>query len=212
MIRWFRIARETDPGPRLYLNDYPPLDGAAVGNPHLDHFEKTLRFLKDGGAPLGGIGFQCHFGESVIPPDRLLSGLDRFAKLGLPIAVTEFDINTTDEQLQADYTRDFMTALFSHRAVNSILMWGFWEGRHWLPDAALYRRDWSVKPNGKAWRDLVFKEWWTNADGKTGRDGAYRTRGFLGDYRITVRANGKQVTGPTKLLPGGVARLTVTLD
>lgn len=29
------------------------------------------------------------------------------------------------------------------------------------------RRDWSLKPNGAVYQDLVFKKWWTNADGKT---------------------------------------------
>jgi len=212
MIRWFKLARQEDFGPRLFLNDYPPLDGAAVNNAHLNHFEETLRFLKASGAPLEGIGFQGHFGGGVIPPARVLSGLDRFAKLGLPIAITEFDVNTTDEPLQADYLRDFYTACFSHPAVSSILMWGFWEGRHWLPQAALYRRDWSIKPNGQAYRDLVFKQWWTNAGGKTDAKGAYATRGFLGDYEVTVIApGGKAKTVTTKLVKGG-ARVTVTLD
>ena len=35
------------------------------------------------------------------------------------------------------------------------------------------------------------KQWWTNADGKTGKDGRYGVRGFLGDYEVTVRAEGK---------------------
>jgi len=30
------------------------------------------------------------------------------------------------------------------------------------------RRDWALKPNGEAYKDVVFKRWWTNADGKTG--------------------------------------------
>ncbi len=211
MVEWFQLARAADPKPRLFLNDYPPLDGAATANAHLNNFEKNLRFLQDGGAPLGGVGFQCHFGGSVIPPARVLSGLDRFAKLGLPIAVTELDINTTDEELQADYLRDFLTAAFSHPSVNSIIMWGFWEGRHWLPNAALWRRDWTIKPNGQAWLDLVQKAWWTNADAKTDGQGAYQTRGFLGDYEITVTANGKTRSVPAKLATGGT-KLTVALE
>ena len=199
MIEWFRLARAADPGPRLFLNDYPPLDGAAVGNSHLNAFEQNIRFLKDGGAPIGGIGFQGHFGGSLIPPARVVSGLDRFGKFGLPIAITEFDVNTDDEQLQADYLRDFFTAAFSHPAVNSIVMWGFWEGRHWLPAAALYRRDWTIKPNGQAYNDLVFKNWWTNANGKTGANGTYAVRGFLGDYDVTVVTGGKTIHVPARL-------------
>lgn len=207
---WFRLARAADPKPMLFLNDYPPLDGAAVGNVHLNAFEQNIRFLKEGGAPIGGIGFQGHFGGSLIPPARVVSGLDRFGKFGLPIAITEFDVNTNDEQLQADYLRDFFTAAFSHPAVNSIIMWGFWEGRHWLPDAALYRRDWTLKPNGQAYRDLVFKDWWTNSDGKTSAKGTYTARGFLGDYDVIIEAAGKKTSVPVRLTRGG-APIRVTL-
>jgi GH35 family endo-1,4-beta-xylanase len=207
---WFRLARAADPEPTLFLNDYPPLDGAAVGNPHLNAFEQNIRFLKDGGAPIGGIGFQGHFGGSLIPPARVVSGLDRFSKFGLPIAITEFDVNTDDEQIQADYLRDFFTAAFSHPAVNSIILWGFWEGRHWLPAAALWRRDWTIKPNGQAYTDLVLRDWWTNADGKTGAAGNYAVRGFLGDYVVTVSAGGKKTSVPMRLTSRS-APLRVTL-
>lgn len=212
MIDWFRLARATDSAPQLFLNDYPPLDGEAVGsNPHLDNFAKNIEFLKNNGAPISGIGFQCHFGGSPIPPARLLSGLDVFSRFGLPITATEFDINTTDEALQADYLRDFMTALFSHPSVDGIMMWGFWEGRHWLPDAALWRKDWTLKPSGQAWLDLVTKTWWTSADGRTDQIGAFAARGFLGDYEITVTAGGRTKIMPATLAAGGTT-VRVALD
>lgn len=211
LVEWFRLARQADPKPILFLNDYPPLDGGLVGNAHLDNFEQTIRFLKDGGAPLGGIGFQGHFGGSVVPPARVVAGLDRFGKFNLPIAITEFDINTNDDELQADYLRDFYSAAFSHPAVNQIILWGFWEGRHWLPDAALWRRDWTIKPSGQAYQDLVFRTWWTNADGKTNASGAYAVRGFLGDYDVNVSANGKTITVPVRLARGARAPLTIML-
>ena len=203
LIRWFQLARQADPKARLFLNDYPPLDGGEKSNPHLENFAKDIQFLKQGGAPIGGIGFQCHFGGGVVPPERVLSGLDRFGKFGLPIAITELDVNADDESFQADYLRDFHLAAFSHPAVDSIIQWGFWEGRHWLPKAALWRRDWSLKPNGKAWRDLVHKAWKTDAEVKTGRDGVASVRGFLGDYAVTV--NGKTV-------PATLARKGASLE
>ena len=122
----------------------------------------------------------------------MLSGLDRFARLGLPIAITEFDINSEDEQLQADYTRDFLTACFSHPAVSEIVTWGFWEKRHWFPKAALWRADWSLKPNGKAWVELTTRKWWTQASGTTDSQGRYGARGFLGQYRVTATYKGKR--------------------
>lgn len=194
MIRWFKLARQADDQAVLFLNDYPIL--RAGPNPHLDHFEKTIQFLIDGGAPIGGIGVQCHYGSHLPPLTQLLDGLDRFGKFKLPIAATEFDIDTTDEELQAQYMRDHMIAFFSHPSVNSIIMWGFWEGRHWKPNAALYRSDWSAKPCAAAWEDLVLKQWRTNVTVKTDDKGQAKVRGFLGDYEVGVAGRVEKVKLP----------------
>ena len=66
------------------------------------------------------------------------------------------------------------------------MMWGFWEGRHWRPRAAMFRKDWSPKPNAAAFTDLVFKKWWTDETAITDADGAIALRGFKGDYVIDV--------------------------
>lgn len=204
MPDWFRRVKRIDPKPTLVLNDYPPLDGAAKENAHLNSFYQNLSRLKASGAPLEGIGFQCHVGGDPISPERVLSGLDRFAKLGLPIEITEFDINTQDREFQKRYMRDFMIAMFSHPSVTGFTQWGFWANRHWLPDSALYASDWTLRPHGKAYLDLVKGEWWTKAKGQTGREGFYRTRGFLGTYEVKVSAPGKATkTVRVNLAKGG---------
>jgi endo-1,4-beta-xylanase len=210
LIRWFQLAQKHDSKARLFLNDYPAMDGSDTKNAHLNHFEDTLKFLQKRGAPLQGIGFQGHFGASPIPPARVLSCLDRFGRLGLPIAITEFDINTEDEQLQADYTRDFLTACFSHPSVSEVITWGFWEKRHWFPKAALWRTDWSLKPNGKQWIELTTKKWWTKASGTTNAQGSFGVRGFHGLYEVTVTYKGKQ-TKVTPTLTSAPGTVTIVL-
>ena len=190
LAEWFRAARAADPAVKLYINDYSILSTGGTDREHQAYYERTIRELLRLGAPVEGIGMQGHFQDDLTPIPRLLTILDRFARLGLRIQVTEHDLTTWDEQLHADYTRDFMTALFSHPSVDGIVTWGFWEKAHWIPGAAYYRADWSLKPAGKAWHDLVFQQWWTNVDGATAQDGTFRTRGFLGDYDITAEARG----------------------
>jgi len=212
MADMFRAARKSDPKAHLTINDYPPLDGSATKNEHLKAYYNYIEALLKAKAPVNGIGFQCHFGSNIVSPERVLAGLDRFAKLGLPISITEFDMETTDEDLQRRYMRDFLTAAYSHPSVDAIIMWGFWEGKHWLPTAALYRWDWSIKPNGQAWLDLVKRDWWTNAEGRTGANGGYRTRGFLGVYEIAIKAiNGKWKT-IYRTLEKGARQMVVRLD
>ena len=36
---------------------------------------------------------------------------------------------------------------------------GFWEGDMWKPEAAPFRKDWSVKPSGRAPVDRVSGKW-----------------------------------------------------
>jgi hypothetical protein len=193
------LAHQADPAAKLYINDYDTVESGRQNNYHTDHYEETIRYLLDHGAPLSGIGIQSHFDSSLPAPVEVLKGLDRFAKLGLELEITEHDINGTDEQLQADYTRDYMTLAFSHPAVSGFLSWGFWEGQHWRPDAAYFRPDWSIKPAGKVWIDLDMNKCWSRVSGQTDARGAYSNRCFLGDYEITVTHNGKSKTLLTTL-------------
>lgn len=201
---WFRTAHASVPDVPLYINDY----GIVSANyndqaPHPLAYEKTIEGLLAEGAPLGGIGMQSHFGSALTPPERVYAILERFGRFGLPIQATEFDVHARDEPVQADYTRDFLTVFFSHPATRGVIFWGFWEGQHWVPHAALVRKNWEYKPNMQAYRDLVFGQWWTDATGRTGADGAYATRGFLGEYTDRVTQGGKTQTQSFTLDPKG---------
>jgi GH35 family endo-1,4-beta-xylanase len=205
MARWFETAREHDPWATLYINDYGILSNGGNDRRHQDHYFETIGKLIEWGAPLQAIGMQGHFGAALTPPTRLWQILDRFAAHGLPVHITEFDIDIDDEQAQADYTRDFLTAVFAHPSVNGFMMWGFWEGRHWRPRAAMFRRDWSLKPNGRVFRDLVFREWWTDVRGRTGAGGDFQTRGFLGDYEVEAVLGDRKASARVRLEAGGSA-------
>ena len=209
MVDWFHAAHAGAPKVKLFYNDYTMFHGTATNSPS-QFFYDRVKFFLDSGAPINAIGEQGHFGGNPPGPDQILASLDHFATLGLPIQITEFDINTSDQQLQADFTRDFTTAIFSHPAVIGMVQWGFWAGAHWLPEAALWSKDWKLRPHGQAWVDLVTKTWWTNADGRTAADGTYSTRGFYGDYDVTVTQNGKSKTVRLKLEPGAAVH-TITL-
>jgi hypothetical protein len=71
-------------------------------------------------------------------------------------------------------------------------MWGFWDGSHWKSNAPLYSKDWSEKPAGRSYRELVLGKWRTLASGKSDATGAFATRGFLGEYEVTVVQGAKR--------------------
>lgn len=190
---WFRLAAaHAPPGCRLFYNDYAHLN-RAPGGEFRAFVEELVLGLKRAGTPIAGLGIQSHFGSSLPGPAAVVAELeDVHRRLGLPLGITEFDVNPAEqEDVQADFTRDFLIACFSSPAVSEFLMWGFWEGQHWLKPAALYRQDWSPKPNARAWESLVRGAWWTRTQATTDADGVARVRGFKGQHRITATVDGR---------------------
>lgn len=184
---WFHAARDADPQARLFVNEFDNLNGRQLPSGNQRRLLDWVDALRAAGAPLDAIGEQAHFWNSAVPPpDYILRSLDQLATSGLPIVITEFDFNTSDEALQADFTRDFLTLAFSHPAVDGFYFWGFWAGAHWSPGAALFRSDWSEKPSLRAYRDLVHGEWKTRATIVTNAAGVARFRGFPGNYIIRL--------------------------
>ena len=210
MAAWFKKAAEQDAAAVLYVNDYSILSGGGLDRKHQDGYFEIIRKLIDWGAPVGGIGMQGHFGAQLTPVPKVWQILDRFAEFGKAIHITEFDIDLDDEEVQGAYMKDFMTAVFAHPSVSGFMMWGFWEGRHWKPRAALLRKDWSLKPNGGAYLDLVFGNWWTDVKGKSDEDGNFGVRGFKGSYLVEVTSGALTKSIPAALDSSGLT-VTVTL-
>ncbi|MET7403256.1 endo-1,4-beta-xylanase [Dactylosporangium sp. NPDC005572] len=194
--RWFTLARQADPQAKLYLNEYDLIEDNGWNLRKQQYIHDLLAALLAQGAPVDALGMQGHFsGLQLTPPEDLIPIFDRYTGLGIPLKITEFDVATDDEQLQADYTRDFLTMAFSYPQIMGVSSFGFWESNIWNPLVAFYRPDWTPKPNLLALRDLLYRQWWTNASGKTSAAGRYSVRGFQGEYLVTVTVNGvaKQV-------------------
>ena len=208
MVDWFNRARLNHANALLFINDYGILSGGGVNIAKQDAYENTIQYLLNSGAPVGGIGFQGHMGSSPTGIPRVWTVMQRYAQAfpELAFRVTEFDVDTDDEQLQADYTRDFLTIVFSHPQSIGLQFWGFWEGAHWRPKAAMFRQDWTEKPSVGAYRDLVFGKWWTDESSATRADGRALGRGFLGDYDVEVTVGGQTITQSFSLTSAGVVQ------
>ena len=116
----------------------------------------------------------------------------------------------SDDKVHADFTRDFITVCYANPRVTSFLAWGFWETRHWIPEAAMLRKDWTERPAAKVWHDLFKCDWWTNLSGTTDAKGAWQGRGFRGLHTITVTVAGKS-TVVTAQIDGQPQTVTVRL-
>ena len=181
-----RMARRIDPQARLIINEVGLFENNTVGGKaNQDYYLKLLADLKGRGAMPDGFGFQSHFGSIPSDLNHIYATFDVFANLGLRLYITEFDIATDDEQLQADWTRDFYILAYSHPAVDAITMWGFWEERIWKGEKALFRKDWTPKPNALVFKQLL-SDWSTRLERiSTDATGTLKFRGFSGTYQVT---------------------------
>jgi endo-1,4-beta-xylanase len=189
-VQWFKLAKSLDPDAQLFINEYGMLNSIASPK-NIEDYIQQVQGLRSAGAPIEAVGVQGHVGRQPRNPAQVIKDLDLFVPLGLPVQITEFDINSPDEELQADYTRDFLIACYSHPVVTGFTKWGFWQGAHWKPDAAMFRRDWTPKPSAAVWREWVTKKWKTNLTASSDKKGEVAARGHLGKYEITVTKGGK---------------------
>jgi len=200
MAEWSQIG---DPEIKLWLNDYDILTGKKLP----EYMAQIRKFLKQG-VPIAGIGVQGHLHAETFDRIELKNALDSLAQFNLPIRVTEFNIpgqgskyyedrklKLTDEEevLKATELVDYYKICFAHPAVEGMIMWGFWEGANWIQVSSLYKRDWSPTPAATAYQNLIFKEWWTNDEGKINRKGELSLPAFFGKYKVTVNGITKMV-------------------
>jgi endo-1,4-beta-xylanase len=195
MADWFKRTKEVDPDVKRYINDYNILGNGGVNVSHQNGYFNIIQYIDSKGGEIDGIGMQGHFAEFVTGIPKVFEILDRFAQFNKEIKITEFDINSINDDLKVNYTRDFMTALFSYPYVKSFLYWGFWAGRHWKPEAALFNLNWTIRPQGEMYKQLVFDEWWTPEQTLSSDASGSAVFGscFLGTYDVEVDYEGTKI-------------------
>ena len=183
----FIWAHKVDPQAILYINDY---NVVAAGE--TDRYVTLIKGLIDRKVPIHAVGVQCHFNARPVVPGLIKERLDKIAALGLPIKVTELDFGTWDtgmtltEEGQADAYETFIRTAFSYPAINGIVMWGFWDNRHWVQKGGLIKADGSEKVAAKRIYDLWHKKWTTEATAVADANGIAKFRGFKGKYQVKI--------------------------
>jgi endo-1,4-beta-xylanase len=141
----FRWAHEADPGALLFYNDY----NLEFTGPKSNAVYTFLQGLVADGVPIDGVGFQGHLDTQYGFPD-VQANLQRFADLGLEVAITEADVRTFvtqkpngtytntplnpgDAQKQVDYWVGMLEACLAVDACNSFTVWGVSDAYSWIP-------------------------------------------------------------------------------
>jgi endo-1,4-beta-xylanase len=133
VLEAFRMARTYFPNAELMLNDYNIVNSVSNTNEYLELIE-----LLQAEDLIDQIGVQGHaFSTANASVTTMQNNLDALAETGLPIYVTELDIDgATDAEQLAEYQRVF-PVFWEHPAVMGITLWGFRPGM-WRTEQGAY--------------------------------------------------------------------------
>lgn len=127
VLRSFRMAREYFPNAELLLNDYSIINSEATTRQYVGIVNLLLK--ED---LIDGIGIQGHaFTVNNMTASQITSNLNILAETGLPIYVTELDIDgvtpgttTQDDALQKTRYETVFPAFWQHPSIQGITLWG----------------------------------------------------------------------------------------
>lgn len=131
-LRW---AHAADPGVKLYLNDYN-VEGVGAKS---DAYYTLIKQLKADGVPIDGFGMQAHLALQYGFPSDMKGNIQRFADLGLDVAITELDIrmilpsDAAKLAQQADWYGQVTKACLAVRRCVGITLWGYSDRHSWIP-------------------------------------------------------------------------------
>jgi endo-1,4-beta-xylanase len=161
----FRWAHAADPHAILVYNDYN-IAGEDGSNAKSDAAFAFVKELVANGVPIGAVGDQGHLDTQFGFPTQMRQDLQRFASLGLKVAITEADVrtfvNNATAQAPTNPLAPFATAAFfdgmlkaclAVRNCISFTVWGFADAHSWIPGFFTgegYATPWDVNLRPKA--------------------------------------------------------------
>ncbi len=151
IIRAFELAREYFPNAQLMLNDFSITNDGNATTRYLE----IIELLKARGL-IDLVGIQGHafeFNYNNLPGSAAThtANLARLAAAGLPIYVTEFDIDgidptwgLQDDAAQLARYQALFPVFWESEHVSGVTLWGYVRGAHWRTNQGA----WLMYPNG----------------------------------------------------------------
>ncbi|MGD0035904.1 MAG: endo-1,4-beta-xylanase [Bacteroidota bacterium] len=148
-------------GVKLLLNEFNVLHDANATNRYI----QLIDTLKNRGL-IDGIGVQGHYfelrsqvstGGYVYDIDTLKANLDRLTATGLPIYISEFDIEEPDEATQLAQYQIYFPLFWNHPGVKGITLWGYIQNDVWdqHPNTYIFNADGTARLAAKWLREYV---------------------------------------------------------
>src|SRR5690625_2415495 len=137
----FRLARQYCPNTILIYNDFNFMTWDT------DAIMDLIRPAVNSGY-VDAIGVQAHglYSPRVWSAQEIQGKLDQISTLGLPIYVSEYDIEATNDQTQLEYMQMHFPVFYNHPNVVGITIWGYVVGATWREGTGLMHSNGQQRP------------------------------------------------------------------
>ncbi|HVN48332.1 MAG TPA: endo-1,4-beta-xylanase [Bacteroidota bacterium] len=143
IIKAYQLARQYMPSTaKLLINEYNVLGSTTNANT----YTTIINLLKSQGL-VDGIGIQCHYFEFqsyqgasssyMYDLNTIKSNLSKLGGLGLPIYISEMDVNESSDSIQLASYQKYFPLLYTNSAVKGITLWGYVQDDMWQTNAFL---------------------------------------------------------------------------
>ncbi|MDP0495219.1 MAG: endo-1,4-beta-xylanase [Verrucomicrobiota bacterium JB024] len=170
-----------------------------------------MRYLIERGYKVDALGLQYHmfnatqpFANQYLDPVNLFDCFDLYARLGIPINISEISIISSRDLGDGDAFQEIVAEKlyrlwFSQAALNGIVWWNLVDNTAaYAPlgdethgenqyRAGLVNYDMTPKPAYRALRRLIKNEWQTHPSLPYSSGAPNQFRAFYGDYAVTVK-------------------------
>jgi endo-1,4-beta-xylanase len=138
----FKWAREACPNAVLILNDYNNVELASDAQRTI----AIVNAIQKLDAPIDAVGCETH-SAATLPSSKLKENIDLIASsTGLPVYITEYDINLADDAKQKAQYEDHFTMFMSNANVRGVTVWGYITGATWVSNSGIMSSDGSKRP------------------------------------------------------------------
>lgn len=133
IVKAFIMARERWPKAVLIYNDYNTFQW------NTDAFIALLKKIKAAGAPIDAAGCQAHDLNDMSGANFKTVLNKIHTQTGLPIVISEYDINLQDDQLQLTRFKEQIPIMWEADYVAGVTFWGYIYGSTWVSYSGLIK-------------------------------------------------------------------------
>jgi len=138
IVNAFNWAHEACPNSLLILNDFNNIEWGDQNQ----HFIDIVKTIQNAGAPIDAVGAQAHGLSSNVSTETMKNLITKLHNdTGLPVYITEYDINQSDDQAQLGKFQEHLPFFLETEWIHGITIWGWIYGSTWVASSGLIRND-----------------------------------------------------------------------